>query len=138
MDTKLLENFRANWRFWLSILYFTALFVVLTVVYNRHNAKPVPTPTPVAAPAPTVDLDPLNKRLAALEQELANHVLVTKTLKSEYDSLLVSNQKLERRTQSHLEAIKRMCEYIVVITVDKKIIPRQCLPEYRWSTTEGN
>lgn len=138
MDTKIIEHFQSNWRFYLSILYFTVLIIVLVTVYNRHSAKPAAAPTPVATPAPTVDLDPLNKRVAALEQELANHVLVTKTLRSEYDALFASNQKLERRTQSHLEAIKRMCEYIVVITVDKKIIPRQCLPEYKWSTTEGN
>jgi hypothetical protein len=110
---------------------------VIAVVYNKHGTKAVPL-APVIMPAPTIDLDPINKRIAALEQELANQSLVNKTLKAEYDSLLTNNQRLERRTQSHLEAIKRMCEYIVVITVDKKIIPRQCLPEYRWSTTEGN
>jgi hypothetical protein len=137
MDTKIIEHFQSNWRFWISILYFTTLIVVIAVVYNKHSTKAVP-PAPIITPAPTVDLDPINKRIAALEHELANQSLMNKTLKAEYDALLTHNQKLERRTQSHLEAIKRMCEYIVVITVDKKIIPRQCLPEYRWSTTEGN
>lgn len=137
MDTKIIEHFQSNWRFWLSILYFTTLIVVIAVVYNKHSTRPIPPPQ-VLTTAPVIDLDPINKRIAALEQELANQSVANKTLKAEYDSLLSNNQRLERRTQSHLEAIKRMCEYIVVITVDKKIIPRQCLPEYRWSTTEGN
>jgi len=29
--------------------------------------------------------------------------------------------------------MKRICEYIWVITIDKKIAPRQCYPEYNWS-----
>ena len=137
MDTKLIEFFKTNWRFWLSIVYFTSLIIVLAVVYNKHTTKNVPPP-PVVTPAPTIDLDPINRRLAALEQDLASQAAAYKTLKYEHDALYSTNQRLERRAQAHLEAIKRMCEYIVVITVDKKIIPRQCLPEYRWSTTEGN
>lgn len=59
----------------------------------------------------------------------------------EKENLILENnlRTLEKRTQAHTELLKRMCEYIIVITVDKKIIPRQCLPEYKWSREEyGN
>lgn len=137
MDT-IINHLKSTWRYWFSVVYFTVLIVVLAAVYSKHSVKP-PAPEPVVVmPAATVDLEPVNKRLAALEQDLANHTSALKALRSEYDAAVAVNHRLERRTQSHLEAIKRMCEYIVVITVDKKIIPRQCLPEYRWSQVEGN
>lgn len=59
----------------------------------------------------------------------------------EKENLILENnlRTLEKRTQAHTELLKRMCEYIIVITVDKKIIPRQCLPEYKWGREEyGN
>ena len=59
-------------------------------------------------------------------------------MKYEHDALYATNQRLERRIQSHTEAFKRLCEYVMVITIDKKLVPRQCLPEYRWSREEGN
>lgn len=59
----------------------------------------------------------------------------------EKENLILENnlRTLEKRTQAHTELLKRMCEYIIVITVDKKIVPRQCLPEYKWGREEyGN
>lgn len=144
MDTKfnmetVINHLKTTWRYWLAIVYFTILIIVIATVYNKHKVKPVPEPVVAVQPAPVVvDLDPINRRLTALEQDLASQAAAYKTLKYEHDALYATNQRLERRAQAHLEAIKRMCEYIVVITVDKKIVPRQCLPEYRWSTTEGN
>lgn len=144
MDTKfnmetVINHLQKTWRYWLAIVYFTILIIIIAAVYDKHKVKPDPEPVVAVQPAPVVvDLDPINRRLTALEQDLASQAAAYKTLKYEHDALYATNQRLERRAQSHLEAIKRMCEYIVVITVDKKIIPRQCLPEYRWSTTEGN
>jgi len=140
MDTKLMdivEKLQQNWKFWFTIIYFTVVIVLLAAVFNKHVRRPVPE---VIQPAPTitVDLEPLNKRIAALEQDLTAQTMALKAAKSESDALIASNQRLERRLQSHTEAFKRLCEYVLVITVDKKIIPRQCLPEYKWAREEGN
>lgn len=74
-----------------------------------------------------------------IELQLEKHRELVLTLEKE-NSILENNLKtLEKRTQAHTELLKRMCEYIIVITVDKKIIPRQCLPEYKWGREEyGN
>ena len=142
MDTKLInmiiEKLKSTWKFWFSLVYFTALIMVMFAVYNKHTAKPVPAePPPPPTPAITVDLDPINKKIAVLEQELSAHTTQLQTLKKEHDIVMAANQRLERRAQSHTEAFKRLCEYVMVITIDKKLVPRQCLPEYRWSKEEG-
>jgi hypothetical protein len=74
-----------------------------------------------------------------IELQLEKQRELVITLEKE-NSILENNLKtLEKRTQAHTELLKRMCEYIIVITVDKKIIPRQCLPEYKWGREEyGN
>lgn len=133
----IVEKLQQNWKFWFTIIYFTVVIVLLVAVFNKHVRRPVPE---VIQPAPTitVDLEPLNKRIAALEQDLTAQTMALKAAKSESDALIASNQRLERRLQSHTEAFKRLCEYVLVITVDKKIIPRQCLPEYKWAREEGN
>ena len=133
----IVEKLQQNWKFWFTIIYFTVVIVLLAAVFNKHVRRPVPE---VIQPAPTitVDLEPLNKRIAALEQDLTAQTMALKAAKSESDALIASNQRLERRLQSHTEAFKRLCEYVLVITVDKKIIPRQCLPEYKWAREEGN
>jgi uncharacterized protein YaaN involved in tellurite resistance len=89
-------------------------------------------------PAPTVDLEPLQRRIESLENDLQREVQARKLLEAHQDSLEKTNQRLDRRLQSHTEAFKRLCEYVMVITIDKKLVPRQCLPEYRWSREEGN
>lgn len=133
----IVEKLQQNWKFWFTIIYFTVVIVLLFAVFNKHVRRPVPE---VIQPAPTVtvDLEPLNKRITALEQDLTAQAMALKAAKSEADALIASNQRLERRLQSHTEAFKRLCEYVLVITVDKKIIPRQCLPEYKWAREEGN
>ena len=142
MDTKLInmiiEKLKSTWKFWFSVVYFTALIMVMFAVYNKHTVKPAPAePPPPPSPTITVDLDPINKKIAVLEQELSAHTTQLQTLKKEHDIVMAANQRLERRAQSHTEAFKRLCEYVMVITIDKKLVPRQCLPEYRWSKEEG-
>lgn len=141
MGTKLvdiiMEKFKNNWKFWFSVVYFSVLIALVGAVAQKHNTPKVipPPPPPVVA---TVDLAPINKRISDLEQELATQTVTIKNLKLENDSTHSLNQRLERRLQAHTEAFKRLCEYVVVITVDKKIIPRQCLPEYKWIKEEGS
>lgn len=85
----------------------------------------------------TVDYDGLEKKLADMEKQLEKQTVLIKKLESEHDALVTANRQTERRVQNHMEAIKRLCEYVVVITVDRKIIPRQCLPEYNWRKEEN-
>ena len=35
-------------------------------------------------------------------------------------------KRLDKNQQNQIDVLKRMCEYIWVITIDKKIVPRQC------------
>ena len=136
----LINHLQTTWRYWLAIVYFTVLIIIIAAVYNKHKTKPEPEPVVITQPAvpPTVDLEPINRRITTLEQELAGLTTPYQTLKYEHDALYATNQRLERRIQSHTEAFKRLCEYVMVITIDKKLVTRQCLPEYRWSREEGN
>ena len=138
ISTKIQQHLEHNWRFWLGTVYFTVLILVSVAVVRKQAPKPEPLPAPVVtAPAPTINLEPLQQRIENLERELERQVLTKKQLDIANDNLEKANQRLERRLQAHTEAFKRLCEYVMVITVDKKIVPRQCLPEYKWSREEG-
>ena len=133
------EHIKINWRFYLGLVYFTLLILVALAVFRKQT----PAPTPVAqvtAPvptAPTVDLEPLKQRIDQLERDLAQQAQTRRNLDAVIEQHERANQRLERRLQAHTEAFKRICEYVMVITIDKKLVPRQCLPEYKWSREEG-
>ena len=130
---------RNTWRTGLIIIYFLSVLIVSTIlVYERYRAipePPPPQPAPVIIPEPRVDLTPIEDRIKQLETNLAK----TNERLDRADTAQIQEQirRLERRLQAQLEYNKRLCEYIMVITVDKKIVPRQCLPEYRWQREEG-
>jgi hypothetical protein len=134
ISTKVNQHLEQNWRFWLGIVYFTLLIVVAVAVVRRQ--MPAPTAPPPAAPPAVVvqELIAALARITALEQQLERQNAVAKARE---DAVTQAQQRTERRLQAHTEAFKRMCEYILVITIDKKLVPRQCLPEYRWSREEG-
>jgi hypothetical protein len=138
-STMIQDHFKTNWRFYLAIVYFTVLILLAVGIVRKQN----PVPVPVAAPPqpvveePKVDIEPLTKRIEQLEQALERQTKANQSLAAQHDQQERVNQRLERRLQAHTEAFKRLCEYVMVITVDKKIVPRQCLPEYRWSREEG-
>ena len=138
-STMIQDHFKTNWRFYLAIVYFTVLILLIVGIVRKQN----PAPVPVAAPPqtviaePKVDIEPLTKRIEHLEQALERQTKANQSLAAQHDQQERVNQRLERRLQAHTEAFKRLCEYVMVITVDKKIVPRQCLPEYRWSREEG-
>jgi uncharacterized coiled-coil protein SlyX len=122
-------------------VYFTLLILVALAVFRKQTPAPVPVPvaqvtTPVPA-APTVDLEPLKQRIDQLERDLAQQAQTKRNLDAAIEQHERANQRLERRLQAHTEAFKRICEYVMVITIDKKLVPRQCLPEYKWSREEG-
>lgn len=127
-----------TWRTGLIIIYFLSVLIVSTIlIYDRYRARtePPPVPTPVIVSEPRVDLTPVEDRIKQLETAVAK----TNERVDRADTAQIQEQirRLERRLQAQLEYNKRLCEYIMVITVDKKIVPRQCLPEYRWQREEG-
>ena len=131
---------RNTWRTGLIIVYFLVVLIVSTIlIYDRYRAVPeVPvaaTPAVTVVPEPRVDLTPVEDKLKQLETAVAK----TNERVDKSDTAQIQEQirRLERRLQAQLEYNKRLCEYIMVITVDKKIVPRQCLPEYRWQREEG-
>lgn len=133
------EHIKTNWRFYLGLVYFTLLILVALAVFRKQTPAPVPVAqvtTPVPA-APTVDLEPLKQRIDQLERDLAQQAQTKRNLDAVIEQHERANQRLERRLQAHTEAFKRICEYVMVITIDKKLVPRQCLPEYKWSREEG-
>lgn len=133
------EHIKTNWRFYLGSVYFTLLILVALAVFRKQTPAPAPVAqvtTPVPA-APTVDLEPLKQRIDQLERDLAQQAQTKRNLDAVIEQHERANQRLERRLQAHTEAFKRICEYVMVITIDKKLVPRQCLPEYKWSREEG-
>lgn len=78
-----------------------------------------------------------NERIQLLEKEIEKLINLNKKTEQNIDTLSNSVKSLEKRLQASTDVLKRMCEYIVVITVDKKIIPRQCLTDYNWKKEEG-
>lgn len=132
---------------WAQVLARLALviFILVSMALTLYQVSKEFIPTKLV-PEQTVNsvdktmvnsVDPLISRIDKLEKQLEKQEQTIKKLESNLD-LAANNYKiLEKKSQSHTEAFKRICEYIMVITVDKKIIPRQCLPEYRWIKEEG-
>jgi len=127
---------KSNYKYWFTVVYLCIAFVAVAVlVYNSYNTK---TPQVITQQPQVVDLEPLKQQISSLEKQLEQHAKDQKRLESTNESLTSTVKQLERRAQAQLEYSKRICEYILVITVDKKILPRQCLPEYKWHREEGN
>ena len=121
----------------LNIILFGILISVLSVASTLLVQKLLltkPTESPVSA---NVDTSMTGNKIIVLEQELEKQILITKKLESSNDDLLNNLKIANKRIQFHNEILKRMCEYIIVITVDKKIIPRQCLSDYNWRKEEN-
>jgi len=120
-------------RYWFEVIYLlviTSIFAVTvhTGYFDNNEPKII---------SQTVDLAPLQQQIVNLELKIEQQSLEIKQLSAANESLSSNVKILERRSQAQLEYSKRICEYILVITVDKKIIPRQCLPEYKWHKEEG-
>lgn len=134
------KHFKTQWRFYATILYFTVLILLVVGIIRKQNPPPaplIPSQQLAIVAEPKVDLEPLTQRIEQLERDLERQTKANQALAAHHDQQERVNQRLERRLQAHTEAFKRICEYVMVITVDKKIVPRQCLPEYRWSREEG-
>lgn len=109
--------------------------ITCTILYQKYFlTKTFDIPT-----SSNVDTNGSNSKILLLEEQIDKQITDIKKLETTNDTLSNSLKVAEKRIQFHNELLKRMCEYIVVITVDKKIIPRQCLSDYNWRKEEhGN
>lgn len=110
-------------------LVLVALILYISILTNSRSEKQdTPESSPKVIAQQTTNLEVL------LEKQ--NNVI----RKLEENNLVLENniKVLDKRIQSNTEIIKRMCEYIWVITIDKKIAPRQCYPDYNWRREEVN
>ena len=121
-----------RWMVIARILYFVlSLAIILVLVYDRsHTTQP-------AIVQPTVDFNAINQSVANLEQEVSNEMnnqlKEIKKLDTKIDEQKTNIKELEKRLQVQLEFNKRICEYIWVITIEKKLVPRKCTPDYNWT-----
>ena len=137
--------FKNIWKSLLVIFYFlTVITVGSIVVWQKYLASgttvSVPTTSSVTAPGPIIgptDIHRLQEQINRLQSDLVRQTVIIEQLEAANAGQVEANKKLDRRLQGHLEFNKRLCEYVLVITVDKKIVPRQCLPEYKWQREEG-
>lgn len=124
----ILKWFEKTWRFWVGLVF------LLNVGYLLHLYKQPPP----AAPIVTVQDDVLVKRVEALEKQVQDQQKVIAWYDTYNQTSQTNFKRLDKNQQNQIDVLKRMCEYIWVITIDKKIVPRQCYPEYNWRREEIN
>jgi len=110
----------------IGVLLFIALILSIFAIRNSYKKEIVAEPPQV-----------VSTNTNTLEILIEKQSVLISTLEKNNENLDNNIKSLEKRLQAHTDLMKRMCEYIIVITVDKKIIPRQCLPEYKWTKEEG-
>ena len=110
------------------LLFIISLFLLTNILLKSPSKEPV-----IEVTQPTVTVNPLDTIEAQIEKQ---NVLIQK-LEVQNSNLENNIKLLEKRLQANTDVLKRFCEYIVIITVDKKIIPRQCLLDYKWLKEEG-
>ena len=135
METKLLEWLKIVGRFLFVIFIIGSIAVSIDYILAKLLTNKPLTESVVNKSIPD-DSDIVLTKIERLEKQIEKQEFLIKRLESSMDAA-ANDKQLEKKLQAHTEAFKRLCEYIVVITVDKKIIPRQCLPEYKWAKEEG-
>lgn len=105
------------------------VFSLALIGYLIIDRQRVKEPPPVVQ---VVTEDPNLKKFEKIDSELKAQLQLIKQLETKKEEIIATNKVLEKRLQGQLEFNKRLCEYIIVITVDKKIVPRQCLPDFVW------
>jgi hypothetical protein len=126
----ILKWFEKSWRFWVGLAF------VCNIAYIIHlYSKPAITPT---APVVAVAHNDLLERIQSLEQQIQDHQKIIAWYDTYNQTSQTNFKRLDKNQQTQIDTLKRMCEYIWVITIDKKIVPRQCYPEYNWRREEIN
>jgi len=135
----LFSRCRNTQKYWMFIYFIILFFAVIFTIYKTIYLNEVKNIDQTANELSVLNtkLDKLEKTTLENNLELQKQILQNKKLITEQETLITANKQLEKRIQAHTELLKRMCEYIVVITVDKKITPRQCLADYSWKREEG-
>lgn len=110
------------------ILFIISLFLLTNILTKSPPKEPI-----TETPQQIVTVNPISTLEAQIEKQ---NVLIQK-LETQNSNLENNLKLLEKRLQAHTDVMKRICEYIVIITIDKKLVPRQCLIEYKWSKEEG-
>jgi len=136
METKLLEWLKIVGRFLFVIFIIGSIAVSIDYILAKLLTNKPLTESVVNKSIPD-NSDIVLTKIERLEKQIEKQEFLIKRLESSMDAAAANDKQLEKKLQAHTEAFKRLCEYIVVITVDKKIIPRQCLPEYKWAKEEG-
>jgi len=136
METKLLEWLKIVGRFLFVIFIIGSIAVSIDYILAKLLTNKPLTEAVVNKSIPD-NSDIVLTKIERLEKQIEKQEFLIKRLESSMDAAAANDKQLEKKLQAHTEAFKRLCEYIVVITVDKKIIPRQCLPEYKWAKEEG-
>lgn len=134
MGNKFLTWVRSLHRYLILIIYITIVCMLVFLILTKHNIDK----EPVISPQNTANKEDFLKRIELLERQIEQQKNEIKQQNIVNETYTNNIKQLERRLQAHTELLKRNCEYIMVITVDKKIVPRQCLPEYNWRREEGN
>lgn len=109
------------------------LFFIAVLLFIAASTKSLPKETIVENIPKNVTVNELNVVIEQLDKQ---RILIEK-LQAQNNNLENTVKVLDKRIQANTDVLKRFCEYIIVITVDKKIIPRQCLPDYKWVKEEG-
>ena len=145
MVNKFLHWYQRTKRIWFTIIYFIfATLIVALLVDKYHRAKDLLDRPIVETVNNDIDIETINSKITGLQQDLERQKLLLekqasliKNLETMNESLTNTNKQYEKRLLAHTEFLKRACEYFTVITVEKKILPRQCLPDYQWRREEG-
>ena len=126
----ILKWFERTWRFWVGLIF------VCNIAYLVHLYRN--TLPPPSAPVVAVQDSQLEKRIEALEKQVQDQQKVIAWYDTYNQTSQTNFKRLDKNQQNQIDVLKRMCEYIWVITIDKKIVPRQCYPEYNWRREEIN
>jgi len=126
----ILKWFEKTWRFWVGLLFVINVSYLVHLYKLREPAQP--------APVIAVQDNDLIKRVEALEKQIQDQQKVIAWYDTYNQTSQTNFKRLDKNQQIQVETLKRMCEYIWVITIDKKIVPRQCYPEYNWRREEIN
>lgn len=145
MVNKFLQWYQRTKRIWFTIIYFIfATLIVALLVDKYHRAQDLLDRPVVETVNNDIDIETINTKITGLQQDLERQKLLLekqasliKNLETMNESLTNTNKQYEKRLLAHTEFLKRACEYFTVITVEKKILPRQCLPDYQWRREEG-
>lgn len=121
--------FKSNWINIFAVIYILIALAYLLKIDYRRTEPAAPVVVPVSRDA---DIDQALKRLDALEKHIENQAAILKTQESNHEQLIKVDRQLDKRLQFQTETLKRMCEYIWVITIEKKLVPRQCYPDFNW------